>query len=128
MNDSILNINIQVIYFKNIPNIHDRSFCVFCFLLLADGVKGRQDVFWKIVLDIFDTPPVNPSFPQENHCTSIVINQGLLQPWALKWFCHMLVFMGSQRVGHDWATELNWLNWYPSTACQVALVVKKVKV
>ena len=29
MNDSILNINIQVIYFKNIPNIHDRSSCVF---------------------------------------------------------------------------------------------------
>ena len=26
----------------------------------------------------------------------------------------MLRFMGSQRVGHDWATELNWLNWgYP---------------
>ena len=23
----------------------------------------------------------------------------------------MLRFMGSQRVGHDWATELNWLNW-----------------
>ena len=23
----------------------------------------------------------------------------------------MLWFMGSQRVGHDWATELNWLNW-----------------
>ena len=22
-----------------------------------------------------------------------------------------LRFMGSQRVGHDWATELNWLNW-----------------
>ena len=24
----------------------------------------------------------------------------------------VLRFMGSQRVGHDWATELNWLNWY----------------
>ena len=23
----------------------------------------------------------------------------------------VLRFMGSQRVGHDWATELNWLNW-----------------
>ena len=23
----------------------------------------------------------------------------------------VLPFMGSQRVGHDWATELNWLNW-----------------
>ena len=29
----------------------------------------------------------------------------------------MLRFMGSQRVGHDWATELNWteLNWWPAT-------------
>ena len=23
----------------------------------------------------------------------------------------MLQFMGSQRAGHDWVTELNWLNW-----------------
>ena len=22
----------------------------------------------------------------------------------------MLQFMGSQRVGHDWATELNWIH------------------
>ena len=37
----------------------------------------------------------------------------------------VLRFMGSQRVGHDWATELNWtelkhIHW----ASQVALVVK----
>ena len=34
----------------------------------------------------------------------------------------VLRFMGSQRVGHDWATELNWMCicW----ASQVALVVK----
>ena len=25
----------------------------------------------------------------------------------------MLWFMGSQRVGHNWVTELNWLNWVP---------------
>ena len=24
----------------------------------------------------------------------------------------MLQFVGLQRVGHDWATELNWLNWW----------------
>ena len=24
----------------------------------------------------------------------------------------MLRFMGSQSVGHDWATELNWIEWY----------------
>ena len=23
----------------------------------------------------------------------------------------VLRFMGSQRIGHNWATELNWLNW-----------------
>ena len=26
----------------------------------------------------------------------------------------MLRFMGSQRVGHDWATELNWTDWSES--------------
>ena len=25
----------------------------------------------------------------------------------------MLLFMGSQIVGHNWATELNWTKWYP---------------
>ena len=24
----------------------------------------------------------------------------------------VLWFMGSQRVGHDWVTELNWTNWF----------------
>ena len=37
----------------------------------------------------------------------------------------MLQFMGSQRVGHDWATELNWLNWtvslyYTVNSCALA--------
>ena len=27
----------------------------------------------------------------------------------------MLRFMGSQRVGHDWVTELNWNIWHGST-------------
>ena len=27
----------------------------------------------------------------------------------------MLRFMGSQRVGHDWATELNWVNGFYAT-------------
>ena len=34
----------------------------------------------------------------------------------------VLQFMGSQRVGHDWVTELNWTELY-----WVALVVKKKK-
>ena len=25
----------------------------------------------------------------------------------------VLPFMGLQRVGHDWATELNWTEWLP---------------
>ena len=31
----------------------------------------------------------------------------------------MLWFMGSQRVRHDWATELNWTESYDNTAYQV---------
>ena len=40
------------------------------------------------------------------------------QSWLLRtrdnyWTCHLvLVNMGSQRVGHDWATELNWTEPY----------------
>ena len=30
----------------------------------------------------------------------------------------MLRFMGSQRAGHDWATELNWANWENSAFLQ----------
>ena len=35
----------------------------------------------------------------------------------------MLRFMGSKRVGHNWATELNWTE-YINRVSQVALVVK----
>ena len=34
--------------------------------------------------------------------------------WGSWWWTGrpgVLRFMGSQRVGHDWATELNWKNW-----------------
>ena len=34
---------------------------------------------------------------------------------------HMLWFMGSQRVGHDWVTELNWTEQCPSSKCQCYL-------
>ena len=30
----------------------------------------------------------------------------------------VLRFTGSQRVGHDWATELNWTEWLTSTMSQ----------
>ena len=34
--------------------------------------------------------------------------------WSCWWTGRpgVLRFMGSQRVGHDWATELNWTKWY----------------
>ena len=32
----------------------------------------------------------------------------------------MLWFMGSQRVGHDWATELNWM-WFSLNYCTLQL-------
>ena len=33
------------------------------------------------------------------------VNSGI---WWWTWRPGVLQFMGSQRVGHDWATELNW--------------------
>ena len=54
---------------------------------------------------------------------SIFVNRFFLASptqWAWVWVCSggwwwtgrpcVLQFMGSQRVGHDWATELNWIN------------------
>ena len=38
-------------------------------------------------------------------CTSVWVNSGR---WWWTGRSAMLRFMGSQRVGHDWATELNW--------------------
>ena len=37
------------------------------------------------------------------------INMSLSRLWSW-WWTGMLQSMGSQRVGHDWATELNWIN------------------
>ena len=40
-------------------------------------------------------------------CTWVWVNSG---SWWQTGRPGVLWFMGSQRVGHDWATELNWLN------------------
>ena len=42
-------------------------------------------------------------------CTWIWMNSG---SWWWTGRPGVLQFMGSQRVGHDWATELNWIPWY----------------
>ena len=41
---------------------------------------------------------------------SMDLGLGRLQEWTRWWTGRpgMLQFMGSQRVGHDWVTELNW--------------------
>ena len=41
--------------------------------------------------------------------TWVCVNSG---NWWWTWRPGVLQFMGSQRVGHDWATELNWLKEY----------------
>ena len=40
--------------------------------------------------------------------TWVLVNSGC---WWWTGRPGVLWFMGLQRVGHDWATELNWLNW-----------------
>ena len=40
----------------------------------------------------------------------VLVNSG---SWWLTGRPGLLWFMGSQRVGHDWATELNWTDWTP---------------
>ena len=44
----------------------------------------------------------------------------------------MLRFMGSQRVGHDWATELNWIYaekniWQTSTSNVIMKIENKLR-
>ena len=42
----------------------------------------------------------------------------------------VLRFMGSQRVGHDWATELNWINlfiWLSHAACGILVPQAGIK-
>ena len=43
-------------------------------------------------------------------CTWVWVNFG---SWWWTGRPGVLRFMGSQRVGHDWATELNWTDTYP---------------
>ena len=37
--------------------------------------------------------------------------------WVISgsWWPGVLQFVGSQRVGHDWVTELNWTDWFKIT-------------
>ena len=39
----------------------------------------------------------------------------------------MLQSMGSQRVGHDWVTELNWYNYLFNTACNSLSIELQLK-
>ena len=60
-------------------------------------------VLQKTLESPLDNKEIKPVHPKGN------------QPWILigRTDAGVLRFMGSQRVGHDWATELNWteLNW-----------------
>ena len=39
----------------------------------------------------------------------------------------MLRFMGSQRVGHDWETELNWTNWIRNIDGQTGIILLAIR-
>ena len=58
--------------------------------------RGRQRMRW------LDTSPTQ--------WTWVWVNSG---SWWWTGRPGVLQFMGSQRVGHDWATELNWTSLYP---------------
>ena len=60
-----------------------------------------------------------------------------LTQWTWVWVCSMswwwtgrpsvLQSMGSQRVGHDWATELNWTSWDTREALLVVQLLSHVQ-
>ena len=44
-----------------------------------------------------------------------------------RWRPGLLRFMGSQRVGHDWATELNWTEKLTRSLCFPNVLIRKKK-
>ena len=51
-------------------------------------------------------------------CTWVWVNSG---SWWWTGRPGVLQFMGSQRVGHNWVTELNWLKYFLKTSCYFIL-------
>ena len=61
-------------------------------------------------------PTITPTTPitsrniwnSENRYRGLLMKDTFQRQTLMSSFVRMLQFMGSQRVGHDWATELNW--------------------
>ena len=64
--------------------------------LMLRGIGGRRRRGW-------DGWMASPT-----RWTWVWVNSG---SWWWTWRPGVLQFMGSQRVGHDWVTELNWKKW-----------------
>ena len=53
---------------------------------------------------------------------SMGMSLGKLRDWWWLGRPGVLQSLGSQRVGHDWATELNWTNWW-AAVCQTVFLM-----
>ena len=70
------------------------------------GLDQGQSVLLLMVQEAVWTPSfASVPFPPLIQWTWVWVNFG---SWWWTWRPSMLQSMGSQRVGHDWATELNW--------------------
>ena len=83
--------------------------------------QGRIDAFelwyWRRLLRVpWTARRSNQFIPKEISpgCITDSMDMGLgkLQSWWWTGRPGVLWFMGSQRVGHEWATELNWLTHF----------------
>ena len=84
----------------------------FIMVSLMDYMRRR--IIWKKQVSILIT---------------IIISGALNGPLFFTQFLNntQLQFLGSQRVGHDWATELNWMGGHTSMALILFFLIKKVQ-
>ena len=90
-------------------------------------IQSLWKTVWRFLKKLGISPPYDPDAGKDwgqeekgiaenwmaspTQWTWVLVNS---RSWWWTWRPGVLWFMGSQRVRHDWATELNWTDWWPS--------------
>ena len=111
---------------KEIQPVHPKGDQSLVFIGRTD-VEAETPIFWPPDANswlIWKDPDVGKDWRREEKGTDRAWDGWMASPtqWTWAWVDFrswwwtgrpgVLWFMGSQRVGHDWATELNWWQFY----------------